>query len=40
MKGDVHAKNNQDGSGDEAYITRDLENGFRSSLLKYQTVTH
>lgn len=33
MEGDVHAKNNQGRSADKAYITKDLENGNRSSLL-------
>jgi hypothetical protein len=40
MEGDIHAKPDQDGSGDEAHITKDLENGVRISLLKYQTVTY
>jgi hypothetical protein len=34
-EGDVHAKNNQEGSGDEAHVTKYLEYGVRSSLFKY-----
>ena len=39
-EGGVHAKNNQERSGDEAHIAKDLEYGVRISLLKYQTITH
>jgi hypothetical protein len=40
MEGDIHAKTDQNGSGDEAHITEDLEYGVEIILLKYQTVTH
>jgi hypothetical protein len=43
MKGDVHSKNNQDGSGDEAHITKDLDYGcqeFFSKTEAYQEATH
>jgi hypothetical protein len=34
MEGDVHAKNNQEGSADEAHVGKDLENTAKSLPLK------
>jgi hypothetical protein len=40
MEGDVHAKNNQEGSADKAHIGNDLENIANSLPLKDQKITH
>jgi hypothetical protein len=40
MEGDIHAKNNQEGSADLAYVANGLENTAKSLPLKDQKITH
>jgi hypothetical protein len=40
MEGDLHAKNDQEGSADDAQVANDLENTPKSLLLKDQKIAH